>query len=139
MTIDVDDILSDAELDEYLGGQVLGATTLIPAAWTDCKPARQYALDEVLRLLRRAFPAIVEADIIATDTLKRALKLGATARLYELAMTNCADPSAFFHLEKRNRGLFADEIRFLGDEINEAKPALDPKGRGRRSVSIARR
>lgn len=139
MSIDVDDILSDAELDEYLGGQVLGSTTLLPAAWTDGKPARQYALDEILRLLKRAFPTIVEADIVATDTLKRAVKLGAAARLYELAVTNCSDPSAFFQIEKRYRGLLNDEIRFLGDEINETKPALDPKGRGRRSVSIVRR
>lgn len=139
MTIDVDDILTDAELDQWLGGQVLSGTTLLPAQWESALPARQYALEEVLRLFARSYPAIEETDIVSTDEFKRAILLGASARLYELAMTNCQDPSAFFHLEKKYRTLLNDEIRFLGDSINAELPTLDTKGRGRRSVSLVRR
>lgn len=153
MTIDVDDILTDDDLDEYMGGQALGATTLKPVAWDDCKPARQYALDEVMRLLKRAFPKIDEVDIANTATLRRAVLLGASARLYRLAMTNCADPNLFYAMEKRDRAELNDEVRALGDEIEAARvlriscigegivgdEILANKGRGRRSVSIVRR
>lgn len=150
MTIDVDDILTDVELDEYMGGQAFGATTLKPAAWDDCKPARQYALDEVMRLLKRAFPTIAETDIADVAVMKRAILLGASARLYRLAMTNCADPNLFYAMEKRDRAELNDEIRALGDEIQAARAlrisrgdvdgtTIDNMGRGRRSISIVRR
>ena len=140
MPIDVDDVLTNSQLDEYLGGQVEGATTLRPAAWSDSKPARQWGLDEVVRILRRAHPTIAESDLDATSaSLKRAVTLCAVARLYELAMTNTTDPSVFYHLADKYLKRAYEEIRALGDEINAAKPAVDTRGRGRRSVVLVRR
>ena len=140
MTIDVDDVLTDEELDEFLGGQVLAKTTLRPAGWVTAQPARQYALDEVLRILYRAHPSIDETLVDVTSTsLKRAVLMGAAARLYFLAMTNAADASLFYALEKKYTAERNDEIRALGDEINRAACRVDPKGRGRRSISIVRR
>jgi len=153
MTIDVDTILTDAELDEFLGGQVEGSTTLRPVSWENCAPARQFALDEILRLLKRAGPTIEEEDITATATLKRAVCLGAASRLYELAMTSGNASEVFFALEARNRKLMNDEIRWIADEIQAARVArlalvgvdlltdeiLENKGRGRRSVVLVRR
>lgn len=140
MTIDVDDVLSDAELDEFLGGQVLSKTNLRPAGWADARPARQYALDEVLRILYRAHPSIDESLVdIASPSLKRAVLMGSSARLYFLAMTNAADASLFYALEKKYTAERNEEIRALGDEINRKAARVDSKGRGRRSIAVSRR
>lgn len=138
--IDVDDVLTDAELDEFLGGQVLGQTTLLPAGWEDAQPARQFALGEVLRLLRRSTPSVAEDDVDPThEALKRAVLLGAAARLYQLAISSAVDASLFYAMEKRYKAERDDEIRALAREIHESKPLTDARGRGRRSVSIVRR
>ncbi len=140
MTIDVDAILTDAELDDFLGGQVNAQTTLRPVGWTNATPARRYALDEVLRILRRAHPSIAEVDLdLMSPSLKRAVLMGSAARLYQLAIATAVDASLFYALEKKYTTERNEEIRALGDEINAAKPAFDPKGRGRRSVVLVRR
>lgn len=137
MTIDVDDILSDAELDEWLGGQVEDATTLRPAAWTSAKPAREYALGETLRIFARNKPPVREHEITTPAVLKRAITLGAAARLYELAMTSAPEPGFFFHMEKRYRSMFEDEVRRLAAEVLNGR--RDRQGRSRRTVSVGRR
>lgn len=137
MPIDVDDILTDAELDEWLGGQVENASTLRPVAWQTAKPAREFAYGEVLRIFSRNKPPVAEHDIANLSVLKRALTLGATARLYELAMTSAPDPALFFHLEKRYRSMFEDEVRRAAADILDGR--IDRKGRSRRAVSVGRR
>jgi hypothetical protein len=140
MTIDVDTIASDAALDEYLGGQCFTGFSLCPKSWEgSLKPARQYALDEALRLLARAYPAIAETDITDTSVLKRAILVGAAARLYELAVAQAVDPSVFLYREKAYRKQLDDEVKYLGDALNKASCSVDPKGRSRRSVSLVRR
>lgn len=138
MTIDVDDILSNADFDEWLGGMVEGNVTLRPSSWSDSRPARQYALDELLRIFRQYRPAIEDTNITDVSDLAYAIKVGGAARLYELAMTSAPDPGIFFHLEKRYRGIFTDEVRRIGDAINALRCA-DPRGRGRRVLSLGRR
>lgn len=138
--MDVDDILTDAELDEFLGGQLLAQSTLMPRQWESALPARRYALDEVLRLLRRAHPEIDESLVdVASPSLKRAVLLGAASRLYFLAMTQTTDGSLFYALQKQYDKERDAEIRALGDEINRRACRVDVKGRGRRSVSVVRR
>lgn len=138
--MDVETILTDAELDEFLGNQLTGQTTLLPYGWETALPARRYALDEVLRILRRTHPSILETDIEpSSESLKRAVLMGAAARIYYLAMTTAADGSLFYTLEKKYTAERNEEIRALGDSILATRKPQDPKGRGRRSVSIVRR
>src|SRR5690606_31980000 len=137
MAINVDDILTDAELDEWLGGQVESAATLRPVVWSSARPAREFALGEVLRIFARHKPPVTEDDILDASVLKRALMLGSAARLYELAMTSAPDPGLFYHFEKRYRSMFEDEARRAAGDILAGR--LDRKGRSRRSVSVGRR
>jgi hypothetical protein len=137
MAIDID-VLSNAELDEWLGGQVEGAMTLRPAAWADSTPARLAARDEIVRLFSLMKPEITEGLVTDSTTLKHALKLGSAARLYELAMTQAPEPGLFYHLEKRYRTMFEAEVNRVGLLIN-AEREPDPARRNRRTVSIGRR
>lgn len=138
MAIDVNTIVTDNAFDAWLGGQVNGATTLRPASWTSSLPARKYALDETLRLFSQARPAIDESLVTDATILIRAILLGSTARLYELAMTQAPEPGLFFHLEKRYRGMFEAEVSRLIGVIN-ANRDRDLRGRSRRVVTIGRR
>lgn len=139
MTIDVDSVLTDVDLNTWLGGQGTGATNLKPKAWPSLKPARDHALAETLRILGNAHPSIAETDIVDTSKLEHAVKLGSAARLYELAITNAADASVFYAMEKKYRTQFEDEVRRLADEINRCRLIVDPKRRSRRVVSFSRR
>ena len=137
MAIDID-VLSNGELDTWLGGQVEGAVTLRPAAWVDSTPARQHAREEIIRLFSITKPEITEDLVTDSTTLKHALKLGSAARLYELAMTQAPEPGLFYHLEKRYRTMFEAEVNRVAREINATR-APDPERRNRRTVSIGRR
>lgn len=138
MPIDLDSVLTNAELDEWLGGQAESATTLRPAAWADTTPARQHALGETLWLFGLAKPPIAEDSISDPPILKRCILYGSAARIYELAMTQAPEPGLFFEIEKRYRLRFENEVQRVIDLINEQRPP-DPKGRSRRVINLERR
>jgi hypothetical protein len=139
MTIDVNALVTDAQLDDFLGGQLNAeGTALRPLRWTSSLPARQEALDDILRLFRDATPTIAETDITDVTRLAHAVKLGAAARVYELALSNVGDGSVFYAMRKDYRDRFDKEVRKQID-IAHASMAPDPKGRGRRSISVVRR
>lgn len=138
MAIDVDALLSDADLDNFLGGQVNVGSKLLPKGWTDSLPARQHALDEILRMFRDATPPIEEADITDVSRLAHAVKVGASARLYFLALSRVGDTSAFYAMFTTYTKEFEREARKQIDIAHKAMQP-DPKGRGRRSVSLVRR
>jgi len=147
MTIDVNDIATDVDLDDELGGQTTSGITLRPRAWSSCQPARQFALDGMLKLFDRVYPAIGEAQVLAYSptngvggiaALKDGVVWGAAARLYWLAMTSGSQGALFYELNRGYEKRFADEVRRLADAINKAR-CPDPQRRGRRSISIGRR
>lgn len=95
MALDVDTILTDAELIEFLPNQATTGIELKPGDWDDLKPARQYALDRVLEAFRRRDPPIFEEDLQTPSQLKQVIRDGAAARLFRLAMTS-GDKSDLF-------------------------------------------
>lgn len=97
MTISVDDVLTEAALDEYLGGQLTATVNLMPAGWTDAEPARQWALDRVLQSLKRRTPPILEGDIADVTELRDAVIFGAASRLYDIALTSAGESEVMFH------------------------------------------
>jgi hypothetical protein len=147
MTIDVNDIATDTELDSELGGQVTGAYTLRPKSWEDAEPARQFALDAILKLFVRVHPAIGETQILAyaptegatgIEALKDAVIWGAAARLYHLAVTSGVGTELFYALKRDYEKKFSDEVRRLGDAINASR-CPDPVRRSRRVIVMGRR
>ena len=139
MDIDVDDILTDAALDEHLGGQVSGGQMLIPLAWGgSTRRARLDALELIMTRFRDTVPRIEARHVTDPSLLRHAVLYGAVARIYELAMSSASDANVFFALEKRYRQRFDSEVQRLIDVIHETLPP-DARGRGRRTVSIVRR
>jgi hypothetical protein len=138
MAIDVDALVSDAALDTFLGGRLNGQTSLKPRAWADSKPARQFALDAILRYFRDATPTITEDHITDPSVLGHAVMQGAATRLYELALQGSPDSGGFATLYKNYKAEFEREVRKQID-IAHAGMAPDRKGRGRRTVAVVRR
>lgn len=86
--VDVNDIVDDDELNEFLGGFVFSDTMgLKPEMWDNTKPARQYALNRVLEALRRRTPPIRYADLMYPEEMKLAVLYGASEHLYTLALS----------------------------------------------------
>jgi hypothetical protein len=133
MTIDVDDVCTESQLDEFLGGQLGGNQHLRPQAWTSAEPARQYALDRVVNALKRRTPPILEADLQDVTELRLAVKLGAAHHLYMLAASS-GDSAELFAFKARDYGKEFDA------EVNGLSPTLRGGARGSTySFSIARR
>lgn len=133
MTIDVDTICPDVDLDEFLGGQLTAGQHLQPKAWANAKPARQYTLDRVMDALARRTPPIREADLADDTELKRAILLGSAEHLHTLAASSGADAE-----------LFAFKAREFGKrfdaEVNALTPTLVGGARGTTySFAITRR
>jgi hypothetical protein len=88
--VDVDQIVTEDDLNTWLGGHVrerLGLTD-----WTgSSKHARQYALNRSLESLRRRNPPLQFSDLVYPQELSDAIKYGAAEHLYQLAMTGEGD------------------------------------------------
>ena len=88
--VDVDQIVTEDDLNTWLGGHVrerLGLTD-----WTgSSKHARQYALNRSLESLRRRNPPLQFSDLVHPQELSDAIKYGAAEHLYQLAMTGEGD------------------------------------------------
>ncbi len=113
MTIAIDTVCTEEQLDEYLGGQLAAQTALVPKGWDDAAPARQFALDETLDSLKRRRPPIREADITDATELRRAVLYGASARLYDLAISNGGDAEMWVVKHRAARKLFEAEVAGL--------------------------
>lgn len=113
MTIDVESVCTDAQLDEYLGGKLTAGVNLLPTEWADASPARQYALRRTLQALARRSPPILEGDISDVTQLHDAVLFGACARLYDLAMTAGGESEVFYLQSKRYDQKFRDELASL--------------------------
>ena len=88
--IDVDQIVSEENLNDWLGGHVrerLGLTD-----WQgSSKHARQYGLNRTLESLRRRNPAVSFSELVYPQELTDAIRYGAAEHLYQLAMTAGGD------------------------------------------------
>ncbi len=113
MTIDVDTVCTDEQLDEFLGGHLTTSQNLRPQAWTDCRPARQHALDRILGALRRRTPPIRETDLQDVTELRTAVKLGAAEHLHMLAATSGDAAEVFAFKAKKYAQDFESEINGL--------------------------
>lgn len=133
MTIDVDTVCTDEQLDEFLGGHLTANQHLQPADWATAAPARQYALDRIMNALRRRTPPILEADLSDVTELKFAVMLGAAEHLHMLAASSGGDVEVFAFKAKTYARQFEDEISGLS-------PTLVGGGRGSSfSFSVSRR
>lgn len=108
MTISVDTVAIDADLENELGGHQ-ALQNLLPHGWSNAQPARQWALNDVLDDLSDRTPPIVEADISNVADIKRAVVLGAVAHLYGHNITTGDDVHA--HHERRFRKMYEAKKR----------------------------
>lgn len=108
--MDVDTVCTEAELADYLQGQLTAGLKLLPITQTDAKKQRQQALDDVLSALARRTPPIRESDLAAPAELKRAVQFGAEMWLRHGGLTSASPESAqaFLYVEARKR--FAAEV-----------------------------
>ena len=111
---DVDEVVSDEDFNEWLGGQGFGgAVELKPAAWDSLKPARQHALDRLLEALRRRVPPIEWGDMGYKSELRMPVMYGAAEHLYQLAMSTALDDSNFAFQRKLWAEKFEDSLSGL--------------------------
>ena len=121
--IDVDSIATDADLDEFLGGQALAGANMVPRAWRDgadeptLRPARQWALEQILAAMRRRSPPIDPAQLADVSQLKQAILLGASERLYRLAMTGAGQAEVAYYQANAYAAQFASEINNLAPTL----------------------
>ncbi len=125
ITLDLETICTDGDLDEFLGGQLRGGVGLIPPAWESAEPARRYALSRVVDHLARLPVPIRQSDIADPSELSRAVLYGAAAHLYTLAITRAGDFEVFAAAAKRFEGLFASELETLRPRISTVLDGRD--------------
>ena len=113
MTIEIDDVCTDADLDEFLGGQLSAGQHLMPKAWASAEPARQYALDRIMAALARRTPPIREADLADKTELKMAVLFGASEHLNMLSASSGTDAELFAFKAKEFGKRFDAEINGL--------------------------
>lgn len=83
-------IITDEEIDTYLGGQVMGddaGARLMPESWDDLAPARDFGRDECLRQLKKQARPIKAEYIADPSELKTAIMHASSFRLFKLAAT----------------------------------------------------
>lgn len=123
MAIDVDDVATESDLDDYLGGMLTEQMHLLPKAWSDSEKVRQWALDETLRMLSRRVPPIYEEDITRPSELKQAVVHGAAFRLFEFGMSAATDAEVFNAKAVREEKRFYDEIDSLKITVEDGVTA----------------
>ena len=113
MTIDVESVCTDTQLDSYLGGKLNATVNLMPVGWTNAAPAREYALRRTLQSLERRSPPIRVGDISDPTQLHDAVVFGACARLYDLGMTSGGESEVFYLQAKRYDQKWCEEMESL--------------------------
>jgi hypothetical protein len=98
MTIDVETVATDADLEVYTLGRA-NLQSLLPDEWFDetlnrksAANARQQALDDILATFKQRRPAITDSDLADVTELKPAVCYGALAILYQGAATHDESP-----------------------------------------------
>lgn len=120
-TLDADDIATDADLAIEVGGSSQ-LSNLIPADWSgSAKKARQAALEDMMRALRKRTPPVTEADLMDATELKSGVVYGACERLYRVAMTT---PDSVY---ATHRKLYAERF---DEELDGFTPTLSEGERG---------
>lgn len=94
--IDVEDVLTHEQLDDYLGNQLTAKTHLAPNDDLDTVKVRTWALDEVLAELAERTPPIYEHSVAVAAELRRPVRHAAAMRLYDLAATSGQDAELFW-------------------------------------------
>jgi hypothetical protein len=115
--IDVDDVLTHAQLDAYLGGQLTAQTHLAAVGDADTDVVRTWALDDVLARLAMRTPPVYEVDVTIAAELRRAVRHGSAMHLYDLAMTSGAD-AELWHVKMK-----AEEKRYES-AVDGLKPTV---------------
>ena len=148
-TLDPDASCTDAQLDEFLGGKIRGAATILPATWESAKPARRFALETVMAHLRRLPVPVYEYHLQDPTELRNAVLFGAAAHIYVLAMTRGGDIELFAKMATYYQDKFDTEVAKLnpsvtGYDVGE-EPSIGPDGQMRprraktRSIGLVRR
>jgi hypothetical protein len=136
VTIDIEDVCTHAQLDDYLMGKLSAQVHLLPPTWAgDSVLVRRQGLTDVLSVLRDRTPPIFENDISDPSELRQCVIHYAASRLYDNAMTSGADAEVF-HAKMR-----AEERRYR-DRVNALRPTLAGVGNVTApalSVGISRR
>ena len=133
MAIDLEDVLTEAQLVEALGATDVNGSALRPRGWDSLEPARRTALELALQHLTARTPPIREADLAVPAELRPAVLQAAKMQLYELAMTTAQEGSVWHAKWEMARALFRDTIKGL-------TPTLTGGLRGpARSFSFSRR
>lgn len=113
MTIDVETVLTEAQLDAHMGGLLLSHTKILPASVANSSAIRTDILRMVLKHLARRTPPIREEDIADPTELRDAVTFGSCGRLYEIAMTSGGESEPFFYKWKAYETKFKDELNSL--------------------------
>ncbi len=99
MTIEVDDVATDSDLDTYVGGSAV-LQGLLPEEWHDegaaakwARPARSEALATALRTLAARRPPIRETDLVDATELKMCVVYGALEIIYRNAIEHEGGPN----------------------------------------------
>ena len=125
MTLDVDSVATDEDLEQYtLGADRLQSLLATTDWWVDladeakgktAKPARQKALDLVLKALDRRRPRISPEQLLDVTQLKDAVCYGALEILYRGAVDHEGSPNV------ARASAFAKKF---GDETSSLQPDL---------------
>jgi hypothetical protein len=132
MTIDVDNVATDSDLSDEIGGQPI-LSNLIPVSWENsAEKARQGALKHILKHLARRVPPITESDLLDEEELKECVIWGSLAHLYRINITGGPDdPNA--KLEKKYASMFSSELNALSPTVSSGERANS------RSIAFHRR
>lgn len=119
MTIDLEDVCTEAQLAEHLGVQTIDSIGLKPRGWDTCEPARRAALDKVIAALKSRTPPIRDTDLADVTELRNAVLFGAKAHLYELAMSSATEGALFLEKWRIAHKQFTDEVRGLAPTLTD--------------------
>lgn len=133
MTIDIEDVATDADLEVYTLGKS-SLQDLLPDEWLDedtgvkvATLARQTTLDTVLSTLARKRPPIRSADLTDVTELKAVVCYGTMQILYSGAVQHEDSPNA--KRAKHFGAMFRDELAALQPTVAAGVTASSRSGR----------
>lgn len=115
MTISLESVCTDTDLANEIGGAENLENLLARSQGGSSELARQAALDDVIRTLRRRSPPIYDSDLSDPTELRAAVTYGALMRLYRQAMTT--PDSIFAAHAKTYASQFEDEVDGLSPTV----------------------
>lgn len=137
MSIDLEDVCTHEQLDNYLLGKLSTQVHLLPASWQgDSALVRQAGLTDILDVLRNRMPPIFESDITTPSELRQCVIHYAAFQLYSNAMTSGADAEVFHAKMKLERDLYRERSQSLRPTLAGVGGNITAPGL---SVGISRR